>query len=541
VTVSWPRPRHVVRIARVELRRSLRKTRDNRTLLAVTVLNLVVFGLLTAGAAFGAWLGGRALARGEELPVAVVPVARGAAGLVVVSVAAFSLMRAAGRGGTLDCLDGLLSTARVGDVAAGVLLAEVGRLLVLAAPPLLVVGATFAVAAGAPSLAATLPLALLAVGVVAVPVGFAGGLALRYVITRFDPIAAHRTAVGAVLLTGWMVFALSGALNDVGAALFDPLRASPLGWLADLLLLGVPRLGADPLRAVAGLAVAVVVAVPGTLGSVRAAEAVWLSDPPDEEEEAGDAAGTAVFDGGALGGLVGRQTRAVATAVWLRARRAPIELTYVLYPVFFGAYVFQDIFQRGSVPAYVPSTLLTYTAWGVGAAVTLNPLGAQGPTLPGTLTSRIDGRAYLRGHLLVGAVVGAPLATALTVGTAVASPLGVAEVALLAVATPVAAVAAAGLACGFGVLFPRFGSVKVTGNREAVVPSKTAGIGYSLALLVLLSVAGVGLVPAAREAVVDAVGAPPAAVVAVAVAPLLACSYLSYRFAAGRIADYRLD
>lgn len=541
MTVSRPRARHVARIARLELRRSLRKARDNRTMLAVMAFNVLVFGLLTLGAAVAAWVGGRALAGGEDLPAAVVPTARGAAGLAVVGVAVFSLMRAAGRGGNLDCPDGLLSTVPVADVVAGVVLAEVGRLLAIVAPPLLVVAATFAVAAGAPSVLATLPLVLVAVGVVAVPTGFAAGLGVRYAITRYDPIAAHRTAVGALLLTGWMVFALSGALNDASAALFDPLAASPLGWLADALLLGVPRLAVDPLRAVTALAVAVGVAVPGTVGSVRAAEAVWLSDPPDEGEESGEAAGAAIFDGATVGGLVGRQTRAVATAVWLRARRAPIELSYVLYPVFFGAYVFQDVFQRGYVPAYVPTTLLTYTAWAVGAAVTLNPLGAQGPTLPGTLTSRIDGRAYLRGHLLAGAVVGAPLATVLTVGAAVASPLALSEAAVLAVATPVSAVAAAGLACGFGVLFPRFGSVRVTGNREAVVPSKSAGAAYSLALLVLLSVAGIGLVPATRTPVVDALGVPAPLVVLAAVAPLLGCSYLSYRFAAGRIAGYRLD
>lgn len=541
MSVSRPRVRHVTRIARVELRRSLRKTRDNRTLLAVMAFNVLVFGLLTLGAAFAAWVGGRALASGEELPAAVVPTARGATGLVVVGVAVFSLMRAAGRGGNLDCLDGLLSTVPVADIAAGIVLAEVGRLLALVTLPLVLIGATFAVAAGAPSVVLTLPLVLLAIGLLAVPAGFAAGLGVRYAITRYDPIAAHRTAVGAILLTAWMVFALSGMLNDAGAVLFDPLAASPLGWLGDALLLGVPRLAADPLRAVAALAVAVGVAVPGTLGSARAAEAVWLSDPPAESEESGEATGAAIFDGATVGGLVGRQTRAVATAVWLRARRAPIELSYVLYPVFFGAYVFQDVFQRGYVPAYVPSSLLTYTAWGVGAAVTLNPIGSQGPTLPGTLTSRIDGRAYLRGHLLVGAVVGAPLATALTVGAAVASPLALSEVAVLAVATPVCAVAAAGLASGFGVLFPRFGSVNVTGNREAVVPSKSAGAAYSLVLLVLLSLAGVGLVPDARELVVDALGAPAALVVVVAVAPLLVCSYLSYRFAAGRIADYRLD
>ncbi len=543
-----PRPRHVTRIARVELRRSLRKLGANGSTVALVALNVLLFGVFTLAGAGLAWAGGRALARGVDPPLPVVPTARGVVGLAALSVAGFTLARVAGQGADLDSPEGLLSTVPVADAVAGVLLAEAGRALLLVGPPLVLIGGTFAVAAGAPSMAVTLPLATVGLLTATLPVGFAVGFGVRYVLTRYDPIAGHRTLIGATALVVWMVVALSGRLNDVGRALFDPLAATPLGWFADLLFLGVPGLGADPLRAVGAVPVAVALAAPAVAAAVRLSEAVWLSDPPSPDDDENGTGGWLSVGGDrtpfarpTVRSAVGRRTSAVATAVWLRARRAPIELTYVLYPVFFGVYVFQDVFQRGSVPAYVPSTVLLYAAWAVGAAFTLNPLGSQGPTLPATLSSRIDGRAYLRGHLVVAAVVGAPVATLLTVGTAVASPLGAAEVGLLAAVTPACSVGAAALATGFGVAFPRFGTVSVTSNREAVIPSKSAAATYSLVLLVLLSLAVVGLEPTVRGAVVDALGVPAPALVVGAVVPLAACASLSYRYAAGRIGDYRLD
>ncbi len=508
-------------------------------LLAVSAL---LFVLLALAAAALAWGGGRTLARGVDPPFAVVPTARGVAGLAAVSSAVFATARTAGQAADLDNADGVLSTVPVADAAIGAMVAEAGRLLLIAGPFVALVGGSFAVAAGAPSMAATLPLTATALLLVSYPVGFAAGFAVRYVLTHYPPVAAHRTLVGAVLLVAWMTVALSGALADLGGTLFDPLAATPLGWLADLLFLGVPGVTADPVRAAAALAVAVLVAAPAVVAAVRVSAVVWLSDPPRNDQAAAEGRrDVGLFDRPAIRAVAPGETRAVATVVWRRARRAPIELTYVLYPVFFGIYVIQDVFQRGAVPTYVPSTLLLYAAWAVGAAVTLNPLGAQGPTLPATLSSGIDGRTYLRGHLLVAAVVGAPLATALTVGAAVASPLGLAEVVLLAAVTPPCSVAAAGLAAGVGVLFPRFGTVSVTNNREAVVPSKSAGVAYSLVLLVLLSLAAVGVDPTARGLVVDALGVSPAALVVGSLVPLAGCSYLSYRYAASRLGTYRLE
>jgi len=98
------------------------------------------------------------------------------------------------------------------------------------------------------------------------------------------------------------------------------------------------------------------------------------------------------------------------------------------------------------------------------------------------------------------ALVGVPLAIVVSLGFGIASPLGLEQTAALTVATVAGAVATPALATGIGSAFPRFGSVNVTNNREAVMPSKTAFAVYTLAIA-LPSVAAVVLYLEAPESI----------------------------------------
>ncbi|ELY67975.1 hypothetical protein C489_08215 [Natrinema versiforme JCM 10478] len=62
-------------------------------------------------------------------------------------------------------------------------------------------------------------------------------------------------------------------------------------------------------------------------------------------------------------------------------------------------------------------------------------------------------------------------------------PLSLERTAALVAGTAVGAVVTPALASGIGSAFPRFGSVNVTNNREAVMPSKTAFVVYTLAII----------------------------------------------------------
>lgn len=543
MTRHLPVPARARRIARVEIRRTLRKLRTNRTLLAVLALNVVLFGLFTVGAAFGAYTLGGSLAAGDDAPVALLQTARGGLGVAIVGVTVFAAMRAAGKAVALDATDGLLTTVGAVDVVGGLLLADALQLALFLGPPLAVVVAAFAVGAGTPLPLLLLPVVLGAAVAFALPLGYAVGATARYVVTRYEPVAQYKTLVGATLFLVWMVLALSGGLNELGLRLLDPLANTPLGWLADLLLLGVPGVDPSPLRGAVGVAVSLLVAGPAVVAAGVAAEATWLTDPPadDRDEVDGESTASRLLGGLSASGLVAAPTRAVARVALVRARRAPIELAYVLYPLFLSGAVFQDVVTTGTVPTYVPAATLTYAVWGVGAAFTLNPVGVQGPVLAGTLTTGVNGDRYLRGLLLAAALVGAPVATLLVAGLGVASGLALADLLLLVALAPVLSVAAAALGTGFGVAFPRFGSVNVAANREAVVPSKTAAACYSLVLLVVLGVAGVGLQPDTRSLVTDVAPVPPTALVVASLLPVAAVSLLSYRYAARRVGGYRID
>jgi hypothetical protein len=278
----------------------------------------------------------------------------------------------------------------------------------------------------------------------------------------------------------------------------------------------------------------------------------WLADRSVGEEN-GAVAVRHVSEGRfdrLLGSVAARPTRAVALTLWRRSKRSPVRLVYVLYPLFGAASIVQDVIQKGFVPEYVPALMLVYVAWATGAAFTLNPLGDQGPTLPGTLTTGVTGRTFLRGHLLVGTLVGIPAVVLVVGGLGLFSPLSLPIVGLLIAGGVAVTTAGTALATGFGVVFPRFGSVSVVGNRKATAPSKTAAVTYSLGLLVTAGLAVPAFVPAVTDGLATilreatAVGSPTLVARAIGLGGLavaFALAWGSYRFAAGKVDEFYLD
>jgi len=538
-------------VARTELVRGFRALRENRTQLIVLAITAVFLGVFVVGTAvFGAYAVGRALRTGS-LEWALLPRVRGGAGLAWLGVFVFVTLRTIGKYGDVEGGDGLLTTLPIRDVVAGFVLAEAARFaLVLTVPVALLVGG-FAVGAAAPGLAVTVPFAGLALLGSAVAGGFAVGLGIREVFLRYEPLARYRTPIAVLAFVLYMSVFLTGSADSVVGVLFDPVKRSPLGWFGDLLALGATALPAAPARAAGAIVVAGTIGPFGFAGAEWLADRHWLTDrSPAEEDD-----GTVHHDGGSrfdrlLDGVTGRPTRAVALTLWRRSKRSPVRLVYVLYPLFGAASIVQDVLRKGFVPEYVPPVMLVYVAWAIGAAFTLNPLGDQGPTLPGTLTTGVGGRTFLRGHLLVGALVGAPAVVLVVGGLGLLSPLPVPVVGLLVVGGIAVTTAGAALATGFGVVFPRFGSVSVVGNRKAIAPSKTAAVTYSLGLLVTAGLAVPAFVPQITDALATilretaAVGSPTLVARAIGLAGLgvaFAISWGSYRFAARKVEEFHLD
>ena len=507
---TLPSVRNAILVARTEMRRSWRKLRANPGRLALLALAMVFPALIVVAAPFGAYFFGSAL-RGDGLSIPLRPI-RGFATFFVLLGVVGNCYRVLQQSGDLDEREGLLTTIPARDAAAGVLLAECGRLLVIGVVPVVGVVVGFALGARSPLSAVVFPGAALGLLVLGVTAGFALGIAMKLGFARSRFLASHKAAIGAVAFLVYMAVILFPQFAGVTGRTFDLyalLGAVPTGWLADLALLGAPGANASPARATLAAGM-ILVGVPTFTGfSIKLAGRYWYADAvqPDDDPGGTDAAATTPTEGGVLAvfeGIVSRPTLAVARKTWLRARRAPITLSYVLYPAFAFVVPLQNAVRTGVIPPTLPALVAIYGAWMTGAAFTLNPIGDEAATLPVTLTASASGARLVRGKVLPGIAIGVPATAIATAITGVLSPLGPVSIAGLVVAAVACGVGGAALAAGVGAVFPRFGSVNVTGNREAVVPSLTAFVVFSIGLFVLALPGLVAGVPAVASGLATA-------------------------------------
>ena len=557
---------HVLRIARVDVTRMVRKHTDTSGGVG-RLASLLVFVVLVGGATLGggylAYRVGGVVGPGD---IAVGPFSATAALRGIVAVfgligAAVVALRAVGQRGTLTNAEGVLTVVPTGEAFLGLLLAEYVYVLLWLSGPAVGVGVGLALSTGSVLAAVTVPLGVAAVGATVVAVGFPAGLGLKHLLSRIAFVARNRGVLIAVAFLVYFAFVVTGSLNATVVALFEPMQASPTGWPADLMLAGTGLLAPSPLLAAGTVAVVAVVGAAGAAAGTRVATAHWFSDPvlagESEEEAAGEQDPGAVGTAGValqrrLAAAVGRPTAALVLLAWRRAARAPLKLLYVVYPLFFAVGVFADIFQTGRIPGYLPYGTVLFVAWAAGVVFTLNPLGDQGAGLPATLLSRVDGRQFVRAHVVASLVVAVPLGTVLTAAVALLSPLPATRTVLLVAATPVLIAVATVLSVGVGAAFPRFRAVNITRSMKTVVPSALAFALFSVHLVATVAAAVVvsdegarGLGAALLTFVlpfglgVDAETLSLAAAVLLVV--LVVTPALSYRYAVRRFDRYTLD
>ncbi|WP_228842396.1 hypothetical protein [Halococcus agarilyticus] len=544
---TLPSVRNAGLVARIEMRRSWRKLRSNPGRLVLLALAMVFPALIVVAAPFGAYFLGRALrGGGVTLPFRLL---RGITTFFVLLAVFFTGYRTLQQTGDLDESAGLLTTIPTRDAATGKLLAECGWLAVVGGVPVTGVVLGFALGARSPLSAVMLSTTVVGVVVLGVAAGFALGMAAKLGFARSRFLASHKTAFGALaflVYMGVVFFPQFASFTGSSFDLYTLLGGLPTGWLADLALLGVPGVSVSPLRA--GVAAsALLVGVPAFTGlSIRLADRYWHADAvrPADESNAVEASGIDGTPMSVFEGVVSRPTLAVARKTWLRARRAPITLSYVLYPAFVFVVPLQNAARTGTIPPTLPALVAIYGAWTTGAAFALNPIGDEGATLPVTLTASASGARLVRGKLLSGTAIGVPATAVATAIVGVLGPLGPVSIAGLVVAALACCVGGAALAAGVGAALPRFGSVNVTGNREAVVPSLAAFAVFSVVLFVLATPGLVAGTPSVASGLATAFGVSRAAVMAAG--PLLTglllgvAGWIASRYAARTIDGYTL-
>ena len=493
---GWlPSPSISCLIARVESRRSWRKLRNQDLWLALAGLGiLVVLVSLPVLYGFGSRFGAD-LRAGSAPTETVFTIVVGA----WLAMVAFGIISGVGSEGEVDNQAAILTIRPPKDVAGGLLLAAVLGYAPLLCLPALAGGAGIAVGVGTPAPVAGILAGSVLLLVTGVTVGFACGLTLKWLFRRSARLAQLKPALGVSVGVGYIWLSVTGRLFSVILDVGALLRSSPLGWLADLVFLTTPNASVSAPSALGAVVLGVALLPVGVFAVVQAAEFAWYAeqgrtasaDESSEHDSRGRPSLGQRFDE-ALGRFgVSAGTRGVATVVLLRAYRAPLQLIYVVVPLFLLVPTIEATVTTGFVPDWLPWSMLLYGGWVAGAAFPLNLLGNQGATLPTVVTASIRGRQVVHGYVLAAVLVWTPLTAAAAIGTGQLAGRSTRTLLSVGLAAPVAVTAGAILAAGFGTAFPRFQSIDLTGSTKALLPSKTAFALFSFTASVSITAIGV--------------------------------------------------
>lgn len=504
ITPSLPHARLIVR---TELRRKRRALGGrSRWQLAIVVFTGLFFLLPIAGVTFGAHALGEGLRTGTiDLPLDLL---RAGVSIVVLFVAFMAGSRTVQTSGTIDHSAGILTAIPHRDAVAGLLLTECVLFLGTATLPTLAVAVAFAVGAGAPVSVVPILLAVFALLIAGVALGYTVGLVVKLAFARSSFLARYKSIIGVLVFIVYFAVISTNSLTSALAPVIGMLEASPIGWLVDLGLIGAPSVDIDSLRAAGGIGT-VLIGVPVLVGlSTVFAERLWYADPVQPSDDDDDRTSTSASRSSAQGTSTGGEEPAttsrtpplservfgdvvswpvlrIAQKNWLRARRAPLKLWYAAYPLLLVGFQIGSLLNAGQIPEWLVLYIAVCGAWTTGAAFALNPLGDEGAVLPLTLTSGVSGRGYLAGMVLSGAIPGIPITVVATVGLGMMSPLGPIEIAALAVLGAVLCAGASVLAAAIGTLYPKFEASRITRNRSAVRPSIVAFLIYTVGLLAI--------------------------------------------------------
>lgn len=528
----------IVRIARVEITVAWRAFRKKNRIQQGVLGVAMGFGLIALAAVIGAaFVTGTTVAAGQTPR----PVKR--AGLLsaalFVGTVAFSTYLTAVQYGDSNILEGLLTSVPYQDVALGLLIATFAQIGIVFLFPLIGAALAFGLGAGDPVSAVLSVAAVLVVFLPAYTVGFGAGLTVKHLFGQSPLLVRYRTPMGVSAFLGYLALLVTGSIDRVFQPVLDIAGNSPVAWAGDLALLSL-GVGASPVQASAALLGGMLLGALGLLATVWGGEALWYTDPV---ETGGGRIGSVQVRG--LSALMGREAAWVTMKSWLRARRAPLKVIYVVYPAVVLIEPVQSSLEAGSVAISLPALVAVYGAWMTGAAFGLNPLGDEGAVLPITVLTGVRGRVVVRGLMAAGLVPGLPVTVAVTAALAWASPLDPVAAVGMTVGAAALCVAATGIGVGVGTAFPRYDAASLTRSRSVVVPSTWAFLSYTVIVTVLAAPATVLQVPAVHRRIEDIAGVGTGTVqlsgLAVALVLVTLAALLGTRFGARRFDEYRLD
>jgi ABC-2 type transport system permease protein len=397
--------------------------------------------------------------------------------------------------------DGLLTTVPHLDAVVGIIVAEMAKIISIPALFVLAAAVTFGIGTGSVISSVLFAISVLSLVLLGALFGFVIGFGILNLLSRSPTLSRYRTVIGGLFFVAY----LAVVYNMDSASAIEPviqvISALPIGWFGDLALFAVLA-DASLVRAVGAVLIAVVGIPTAVVCCSWLAAQFWYTlpvEPAAEEDEPSKMSGMSV-------GSVPLPVICIIRKAWIRARRSPIRLVYVLYPLFVLFPFIETIIGLRSVPPAAPPLIALYGAWATGSAFTLNPIGDEGDVLPITLTSSINGRTFINGLCLAGLTIGLPVTVIAVLMTGVLASLSIVSLVSAVVAAAVLCVCATTIAAGAGTAFPRLEPAQVTRGRKAIVPSIFAFALFSIVFTIVSTPAVVGLMPAARDPLTDLIG-----------------------------------
>ena len=394
----------------------------------------------------------------------------------------------------------MLTTVSARTVAGGLLVAETLRVLAYFGLPILVLTGTGIFLFGSPTSLVLVPAAALLFTASAVVTGSMGGYAVAWLVATSRFVARHKTILGSVAsliaMGGYFLF----FYPQIGGVSQASLAWLPVGWFADLAVVGTPLMG-SALRSAGAVLGSVVFLVIGGAIVERETVALWFTEPVsvDAGESTRESAGAE--SGGSMQPshrdalaaavkplvvprIVSTPARHVAEWALLRTRRDPNRLTFLLIPVFaIGSSLVSSGFQSGSLRAFAAPVCAVLLSWLAGALFAMNPFGDEGAVLPVTLTA-VSGKQYVRGLMVPGLVLGLPAVIIVTSIAGMFSPYTVTEQVGLVVLGVYLTCVSVAITPAVGMALPRFSAISVGQSREVLPPRMSAALVHMALILV---------------------------------------------------------
>ena len=533
---------HGIGIARVELRRSLRKSFGTRKRKLAVLGFLALFAPTLFFWGRIAYDAGREAARQGELPIELLGLQFS---LLVVVFVVMGALRVVQRGRP-EGESLLLTATSPRAVLVGQVVHSTIQLVGFVLFPTTLFAGAFALGAGQLSIVLT---AVLAVGLLFAAVSVLGTVVGQLVVLgllRSRRLRAASRGFGLVLLLVLMALSYASVAPLVGETeLLAPLATVtvPATLYLSFVFAGTslgPGIGAGSLVVLGS----VLASIPLLLAvATRLVRRLWFADATptglmrrDESTSAVSlSTTTAVGDSRAFPPRTGPRPLSVALGLWTRWLRIPVRFS-PLFPlvIVLVMAVFGVINTPEQLPLVIGGVLVFTGAYVSGGIFGLNPLGEAGEMRTVEFLSSTSSRTLVLGHVLAGLLVGTPVsvlgAVILAASMGVSAPVALALGAL----TVVLAVASSGVAVGIGSILPSPDAHRTYRGYEVATPSQWALIAYMVAVmfLAIIAAAGILLVLLASDPGVRS----PLFLVAAGVVPvvLLALGYGGARIATGR-------